>query len=227
MIFKKWVFYSILSLHHGSSKTSAHVKKPNVISCQFLISVISTAHSIFVLLQTVVPIRRVGESNCVPVLSGNRRRCWAYRVQIQTSSDERLICSVLLTFIRNSQWGETHSPPTTSSSSLWISVPCCSKALLHFPWSWQCVVSEGSGECRRRSSTAPSALLSALVPSFFFFFFSSTTLIPFFINKSSSSTVSICSFRYNIAFSSWHGWALHIKRHAVIWQLHDVQLLGY
>lgn len=90
-------------------------------------------------------------------------------LRYRPAKNECLICSVLLTFIRNSHWGKLTLllllPPL-----LTLYMFLCCNALLHFPWSWQCVVSEGSADCWSLSgcsSTAASAPLSALLPPFF------------------------------------------------------------
>lgn len=92
--------------HTGAAtKTSCHC---NTSAISHFSSQYSTFYFCCCKLQTVVSRRRVGESNCVPLRDGNRRRCAVYRVQIQSGSDERLICSALLTFTRDSHWGEIH-----------------------------------------------------------------------------------------------------------------------
>ena len=77
---------------------------------QFLISALCTAPSISVTVSCKLWFLwgEWGESNSVPLRDGNRRRRGVYRVQTQNGSDERLICSALLTSTRDSHWGEIH-----------------------------------------------------------------------------------------------------------------------
>lgn len=111
--------------------------------------------------------------------------------------------SLLLTFTRFSG-GDSLSSCYFLPFLLYLFLRC--NALLHFPWSWQCVVSKGSADCQSSSGCSSTAACFA-------FLFSPTC----FINKSSSFAVRLVAFvlLYTIQ-RSFHGTSEHFTSTAMM-----------
>ena len=127
--------------------------------------------------------------------------------------------------------GKFISPAATSSPprSLSVPLPQCFASL--FPWSRQCVASEGSADCRkalwlpqRHSICSPtSSFLSIpLLP------FSAHPAASFFFHQYIYLFCSICSVTHHTLLLSVLGMSENFasKGHDAIWQLRHVSLLG-